>query len=166
MWLGCAQVEPFNSGFFDARDMNRFGGGVQGPCNLHRFAHIRLNPVLIVQLISSLGRRIVQDKLTRRFGEMRPVEYAALLLCNTCDSFHWRLNTVQVFVCDLALERGRLSAGELNDCEDAKTNQHQNGKSVVSVMTAICHIDLRSLCHLGLEFCTTIIPYGPSKRSA
>ena len=106
------------SGFFHTRDMDRFSGGIQGPGNLHRLANIWLNPILIVQLIRSFGRRIVENKLTGRFGEMRPIEYAPLFFGDAFNSFHGRLNTVQVLVRDFALECGSLSGSEWDDHQD------------------------------------------------
>jgi len=135
------------SGFFYARNMNHFGGGIQRARNLHCFANIGLNPVLIVQLIRCLGRGIIQDILTCGLGEVRPVEYAGFLFCNPWNSFHRRLNTVQVLVGDLALEGGTLSARELSDRENDKATQDRDKRCLHSLMIAICHIDLRFLYH-------------------
>jgi hypothetical protein len=111
---GSLQVD---SGFFYARNVNRFGGGVQRPGNLDSLANIWLYPVLIVQLIRRFGRCIVENKLTRGLSEMRPIEYAPLLFRDPIDSLHRRLNTVQVLVGDFALKRGALSRGEWNNYE-------------------------------------------------
>ena len=95
--------------------MDRLGGGVKCPGNLHRLANIWLNSILIVQLIRCLGRRVVENILARGFGEVRPVEYAPLLFRYAFDSLHRRLDTVQVLVGDFAFERGALSGSELDD---------------------------------------------------
>jgi hypothetical protein len=101
------------SKFLYASDMNCLGGGVKCPGNLHYLAHVWLNPILIVQLISCLRSRIVENTLTWRFGEVRPVEHASLLFRDAFDCLHRRLDTVQVLVGDFAFERGALSGGEL-----------------------------------------------------
>jgi hypothetical protein len=57
-------------------DMDGLGSGVQCPGNLHLFrAHVRLNQVLIVQLILRFGRRIVEHILVSRLYEMREVKH-------------------------------------------------------------------------------------------
>ena len=105
----------FDSRFLYARNVNRLGGGVKCPGNLNRLADVRLNRILVVQLIRRLGGRVVENILTWGFGEVRPVEYARLLFRDAFDSLHRRLVAVQVLVGDFAFERGSLSGSELDD---------------------------------------------------